>query len=140
MPSVDLTEKRILWFEDEVFTVELIAKILSSAGAEVVFAKTLSDGLKAVKNNVFDLIILDCMVPLGNGPCLQMDPRKAGVEVVQTLKDKSVSRSGETPVLVLSAVLDDSISLRLRELGVVAILSKPIGAQQLIKLIGKIIG
>lgn len=140
MPSVDLTEKRILWIEDEVSTVEQIAKILGSAGAEVVFAKILSDGLKAVKKNVFNLIILDCMLPLGNDLCLQMDPRKAGVEVVQTLKDKSVSSSGEIPVLVLSAVLDDSMSSRLRELGVVTILSKPIDAQQLIRLIGEIIG
>ena len=129
MTNNDLSKKRILWIEDESERLEGMAQVLRSAGAEVVFAKTLSDALKSVEKNIFDLIIIDCMMPIGNDCGIDAPPREAGVYFLKTLKDKNIIKA---PILVLSAIVDSILVSKFRALGVSSILQKPITQKQLV--------
>jgi CheY-like chemotaxis protein len=132
MSNINFTKKRILWIEDEAFQVWGYKSLLCSLGAEVLFAKTLSEALKLLRKNDVDLIILDCMLPLGNDFCADTDPHEAGIKFVQTLRDKDILKSKEIPILVLSAVLDDNMIFQFRQLGVAAIIHKPISWESLL--------
>lgn len=55
--------KKILCIEDEYFISELYARALRRAGYDVTTMLSGEDGLRAAKNNEYDLILLDLMIP-----------------------------------------------------------------------------
>ncbi len=59
--------KKILIIEDEYFISELYVRALKKAGYEVVLAIDGKDGLDKALTDVFDIILLDIMVPTMTG-------------------------------------------------------------------------
>jgi DNA-binding response OmpR family regulator len=55
--------KRILCIEDEYFISELYARALRRAGYDVTTMLSGEDGLRAARSNLFDIILLDLMIP-----------------------------------------------------------------------------
>lgn len=64
---MDPTAKKILLVEDEDFIRELYTRQLSKAGFAVKSAIDGQAGLEMLKNEVFDLLLLDIMLPGMNG-------------------------------------------------------------------------
>lgn len=56
-------KKRILHVDDEVDTLSVVKTVLNNEGYEVVSVNSGSRALNKIKLNVFDLIILDIMMP-----------------------------------------------------------------------------
>jgi two-component system copper resistance phosphate regulon response regulator CusR len=79
---------RILVVEDERKIAEVLASSLESEHYEVVVASTGEEGFYRANAELFDLVILDLMLPGRNG-----------LEILQTLRQRRV----ETPVLILTA-------------------------------------
>lgn len=55
--------KKILCIEDERFISELYARALRRAGYDVTTMLSGEDGLRAAQSNVYDIILLDLMIP-----------------------------------------------------------------------------
>lgn len=55
--------KKILCIEDEHFISELYARALRRAGYDVTTLLSGEDGLRASKSNLYDIILLDLMIP-----------------------------------------------------------------------------
>jgi DNA-binding response OmpR family regulator len=79
---------RILVVEDERKIAEILVSALQTEHYDVVVAATGEDGFFRATAEVFDLVVLDVMLP-----------GRSGLEILQALRQRRV----ETPVLILTA-------------------------------------
>jgi DNA-binding response OmpR family regulator len=79
---------RVLVVEDERKLAQVLASALQAEHYDVVVAPTGEDGFFRANAEVFDLVLLDLMLPGRNG-----------LEILQTLRQRHI----ETPVLILTA-------------------------------------
>jgi two-component system copper resistance phosphate regulon response regulator CusR len=87
---------RILIIEDDEKTADALATGLTQAGFSTATARTGEDGFFLVNAEVFDLVLLDWMLP-----------GRSGIEILRTLR----ARGTKTPVLLLTArdAVDDRV-------------------------------
>jgi two-component system copper resistance phosphate regulon response regulator CusR len=87
---------RVLVVEDERKLAEVLAAALRREHYDVVVAATGEDGFFRATAEVFDLLVLDVMLP-----------GRSGLEILRTLRERHV----ETPVLILTArdAVDDRV-------------------------------
>ena len=87
---------RLLVVEDDVKTARALAAGLERAGFSVATAHTGEDGFFLLNAELFDLVVLDWMLPA-----------RSGIEIFKTLR----SRGNKTPVLLLTArdAVDDRV-------------------------------
>lgn len=107
-----MAETRILLVEDERDLLELLKYNLDREGYDVATAETGEDGLKQVRNQPPDLILLDLMLPA-------MD----GLEVCRGLKARPDTAS--IPVVMLTAKGEEGDIVRGLELGADDYITKP---------------
>lgn len=107
---------RILLVEDEDRIASFIVKGLQAEGHVVERAANVASGQRLVMERTFDLVLLDLMLPDGNGS-----------EVLATIR----SRDADLPVVVLSALgeVEDKVSLLDR--GADDYLTKPFSMREL---------
>ena len=79
---------RILVVEDQRKIAQILASALQAEHYDVVVAPTGEDGFFRANAEVFDLVVLDLMLP-----------GRSGLEILQTLRQRHI----ETPVLILTA-------------------------------------
>src|SRR5262245_17706184 len=79
---------RVLVIEDERKLAQIVCSALEAEHYEVVVAATGEDGFFRANAELFDLVVLDLMLP-----------GRSGLEILQTLRQRHV----ETPVLILTA-------------------------------------
>ena len=79
---------RVLVVEDERKLAHVLSSALAAEHYEVVTAATGEDGFFRANAEVFDLVVLDLMLP-----------GRSGLEILQTLRQRRI----ETPVLILTA-------------------------------------
>lgn len=87
-PAMRQTNSRLLVVEDELKTLRSIEEGLKLEGWEVVTAETGRQAMHLIDVDSFDLVLLDWMVPEGDG-----------MDVIKHLRDQGRS----TPVLMLTA-------------------------------------
>jgi two-component system KDP operon response regulator KdpE len=108
--------QRILVCDDEPQILRALRVILRDAGYEVVTAATAEEALDAVAVRPPHAAILDLILPDGNG-----------IEVCRSIREWS-----EMPILVLSAVGEESEKVRALEAGADDYVTKPFGPPELI--------
>ena len=108
---------RILVVEDERKLAQILASALQADHYYVVVAPTGDDGFRRANSEVFDVVVLDLMLP-GRG----------GLEVLETLRQRHL----QTPVLILTA--RDGVEDRVRglDLGADDYLVKPFALAELL--------
>jgi DNA-binding response OmpR family regulator len=79
---------RVLIVEDERKLAQVLSSALQDEHYEVVVAATGEDGFYRANAELFDLVVLDLMLP-----------GRSGLEILQTLRERHI----ETPVLILTA-------------------------------------
>src|SRR5947208_15168605 len=79
---------RVLVVEDERKLAQVLTAALQAEHYDVVVAPTGEDGFFRANAEVFDLVVLDLMLP-----------GRSGLEILQTLRQRHI----ETPVLILTA-------------------------------------
>jgi two-component system copper resistance phosphate regulon response regulator CusR len=79
---------RVLVVEDERKLAQILASALEAEHYDVVVARTGDDGFFRCNAEVFDLVVLDLMLP-----------GRSGLEILQTLRQRHI----ETPVMILTA-------------------------------------
>ena len=108
--------KRILIVEDNNDVNSLLCETLEAEGYEIV---SLFDGFKAIrtiKNDKFDIIILDIMLPY-----------KSGDEILRELREFS-----DVPVIIISAKDTIVTKIDLLKLGADDYITKPFGTSELL--------
>lgn len=78
--------KTILCVEDDRFIGEMYVRSLEKAGYDVTWVVDGNDGLVAARNQQFDLIILDLMLPERRGDQILDALRSNGVDLVPNSK------------------------------------------------------
>jgi len=119
--------KRILCIEDEPEMIDLIRLILGRRGFEVLGAAGGTAGIKAVREQLPDLVLLDLMMP-------DMD----GWEVYQQMKADETTRN--IPVIVVTAKaqnIDKVLGLHIAKVD--DYISKPFSPQDLMNSVEKVI-
>ena len=80
------TAKSILIIEDDRFIGEMYVRSLKKAGYDVTWMVDGNDGLVAARNQTFDLIILDLMLPEQRGDQILDALRSDGTDLVPNSK------------------------------------------------------
>ncbi len=115
--------KKIVIIDDDIKLLSLLNEYLEKNGFKCSLFESPTEGLKYLKNNIADLIILDIMLP-------EID----GFEVC-----KRIRQTRETPIIMLTArgdVMDKVIGL---ELGADDYLAKPFEPRELLARINSIL-
>ncbi len=124
----DTGTKRILCVEDEPEMIDLIRLILGRRGFEVHGAAGGVEGIKKVREELPDLVLLDLMMP-------DMD----GWEVYQQMKADEATRS--IPVIVVTAKaqsIDKVLGLHIAKVD--DYIAKPFSPQELLNSVEKVFG
>ncbi|MDD2495689.1 MAG: response regulator transcription factor [Tissierellia bacterium] len=108
--------KRILIIEDDKSISELQKDYLEMSGYEVVCAFDGNSGFEYIKNESYDLIILDLMLP-----------EKNGFDILREISD-----SKQIPILIVSAKSDETFKIKGLNLGADDYITKPFGMGELV--------
>jgi len=111
-----MSRKRVLVIEDERPIAEPLAEALQREGFEVELAGTAAEGLDAFSAREPDIVLLDVMLPDGDGR-----------EVLRQIR-----RAGRTPVVMLSARGEEMDRVLGLELGADDYVTKPFSAAELV--------
>lgn len=101
--------KKVLVVDDEKFIVKGIRFSLEQEGMEVDCAYDGEEALEAIKNNEYDVVLLDVMIP-----------KMSGFEVCQNVREFS-----EVPIIMLTAKGDDMDKILGLEYGADDYITKP---------------
>jgi len=110
---------KILIVDDIPTNIQVLGSVLRKDGYEVAFTDNGQDAINMAKSNLYDLILLDIMMP-------NMD----GFEVCKTLKQFPGSK--DIPIIFLTAKTDSESLVKGFELGAVDYLTKPFKAAELL--------
>jgi len=118
--------KKILYIEDNKDTAEAVKIILNNAGCKTKTASCGKEGLKLVKKEKFDLILLDIMLP-----------DMSGWDIFAALSKKGV----KSKFAFLSAIPVSSERMEeLKKAGISDYITKPFTKIDLIEKVKKMIG
>lgn len=116
---------RIVIIDDSWLARRGIMGMLQNEGHEIIEADDGANGVRAVIETTPDCAVLDLLMP-------DMD----GVGVLKQLKEKNST----TPVIVMTADIQESVKKQIMDLGAFAFLNKPPKVEELIKVINDAIG
>ena len=88
-PAPKTAAIKILCIEDEHFIAELYARALTNAGYDITVIVDGVEGLKAAQSNLYDIILLDLMIP-----------NMTGSEVLQRLRDPAQTPSLKAKIII----------------------------------------
>jgi two-component system sensor histidine kinase RpfC len=119
-PAIDRDHAwRVLVAEDSDMNRQVFKGILEYMGLDVNFANTGIDALKRLKEEIFDLLIVD----------IQM-PGMSGFEVISRCKSLFSGKS-RIPIVVVTGDVTKEVQDECNELGVDRFLSKPVESERL---------
>jgi two-component system KDP operon response regulator KdpE len=111
-----MNRTHILIVDDDTEIVEYLRETLQQEGWDTEAASTGYEALTAIRNNSYDLVILDLLLP-------GID----GFEVCGKVREFST-----VPIMALSGLTSESDKVRCLELGADEYVNKPVGAMELI--------
>jgi DNA-binding response OmpR family regulator len=123
---MDSEKKKILIVEDDADVARLLSARLKSAGYEALIAVDAIQGVQFSHRQKPDLIILDLMLPAGDG-----------LSVVENLRLSAYS--SRIPIIVLTGIKDEDYKNKAMEKGVSAYFQKPYNADELLSAIKDIL-
>lgn len=107
---------KILLVEDEDNIRSLVTTMLESANYQVIIAETCSNAVAMFTSHVPDLVILDLGLP-----------DRDGMSFLKTIRENSA-----TPVIILSARLDEKDKVAALDMGANDYITKPFGSAELL--------
>ncbi|KKP92597.1 MAG: Response regulator receiver protein [Parcubacteria group bacterium GW2011_GWA1_36_12] len=118
--------KKVLIVEDDEVFAKILSDDLSKAGFSVTRTVDAMQGQQAVSSLKPDLIVLDLMLPAGNG-----------VELLKNLR-VSVQTQG-IPIIIATSYKDEEVKKEVEAVGVQGYFHKPFQSSDLIKEINRIL-
>lgn len=118
-----MSTTKIIVIDDDTAVTDLLAVILRTHGFDVRVTNNSTDGMNLIRDEKFDLVILDLMMP-------EMD----GWELC-----KEVRSFSQVPIIVLSALNDPSMVASVLDAGADDYLTKPTPSRILVAHINRLI-
>lgn len=118
-------DKKILIVDDSVVARMAIKKIISKKFTSISEASSGSEAIELLKNEKFDCLLVDYLMPGING-----------ITTIKIIREMGLT----TPIIVISANQQKTILDKFFELGVVAVLKKQVSEAELLNAIDKAIG
>ena len=121
-------KKRILFVDDEDWSVEPYFEKLRDHNVEVDLALNGDEAYDLLQKDIYDLLVLDIMLPPGKKIGEDVQPRKAGAILLYRIRQKEIpdmKTAANVPVVILTAVTDQKLSEEVRQLKVSAVFQKP---------------
>lgn len=114
---------KILVVEDNKFLLQVMKRTLKHLGYTVDLAANGSEAVKKCSSNDYDLILMDCQMPIMNG-----------YEATAAIR-KSENGKKHTPIVAMTASIQKSVRDKCFECGMDDFLSKPVTIEQLQKVL-----
>jgi len=108
---------RILYVEDEKYLADAVIHMLKKADIAVDWADDGEKGLDMSVNPIYDVIVLDIMLP-----------KLSGLDILKAIRDRGI----KTPVIMLSALSEVEDKVKGLTMGADDYLSKPFKTSELI--------
>lgn len=108
---------RILYVEDEKLLADAVTHLLKKSNINVDWAEDGEEGLRLAKKPVYDVIVLDIMLP-----------KMSGLEILEIIRKQGI----KTPVIMLSALSEVEDKVKGLEIGADDYLAKPFKTKELI--------
>lgn len=121
---ISLDGVRVLVVDDEPDVLELVAKVLADAGAQIGTAGSAHDALSLMRQQTFDLLILDIAMPDIDGYTLMRD-----------IRSHDVAHGGNVPAIALTACAHSEERARAFSAGFQCHLAKPIEPPELVRAV-----
>jgi CheY-like chemotaxis protein len=118
-------DKKILIVDDSVVARMAIKKIILKKFTSISEASSGSEAIELLKNEKFDCLLVDYLMPGING-----------ITTIKIIREMGLT----TPIIVISANQQKTILDKFFELGVVAVLKKQVSEAELLNAIDKAIG
>jgi signal transduction histidine kinase/BarA-like signal transduction histidine kinase len=112
----------ILLVEDNMVSRRIVQRMLQKVGCKVTVAGDGEEALKRAAETTFDIILMDCQMPVMDGITATKELRK---------------RKHRTPVIALTADAQEDSRIRCMEAGMNDYLPKPVGKESLCRVIDK---
>lgn len=116
-------KSRILMVEDEVSVLAANKRMLARRGYEVIEAASAKEAFKHIENEQFDLVILDVMLPDGNG-----------FDICKKLREHS-----EVPILFLTGKTDIADKVEGLTIGGDYYLTKPFQFEEMLAVVKRLL-
>ena len=113
---------RLLVIDDNKDITDVIKVYCDSKNIDCQIANNAADGLAAISNNKFDLILLDVAMP-----------EYSGLELAKNLKNKKML--DDLNIVTFTASSDPKLFEELENIGIRKILKKPFGIEEFEELI-----
>ena len=131
----------ILFVEDEEYRNEKLIRYLRAQGVEVTVASTLADAATAAGQGAYGCVLLDIMLPLGEGENNVIEALTAGVEFLRRLRGGIIPKAeADLPVIVLTGRPEAAVEEEVQALGVHAFLNKPESMKVVLRTIRSALG
>lgn len=108
---------RVLYVEDEQFLAEAVKHNLGKENIDCDLALNGEDGLNMALDKIYDVVILDVMLP-----------KLSGIDILRRMRERKIS----TPVIMLSALSEVDDKVRGLESGADDYLAKPFKTAELV--------
>lgn len=115
--------KKILIVDDEFDIVDVLGDLLTAEGYQVVTAANGREGLLRLQDASVDLVLLDCMMPIVDGP-----------EMLRLMRDNE--SMVDIPVIMMSAA---EMRQQVQALGCSAFLKKPFDLNSLLSTVARLV-
>lgn len=115
----------ILVAEDDVVAQMVVKKIIEQAGYTLDLASNGQEAVKALESSHYDLVLMDCLMPVMNG-----------FEASQTIRNaESPEINSKIPIIAMTGLTAEDDKQRCIDSGMFEVISKPFGAEALIPVI-----
>jgi CheY-like chemotaxis protein len=119
-------QPRLLFVEDEQYLNEKLLRYIAAHGITVVPATTISDAVGQLAEGGFSAVLLDVMLPVGEGLTNGLTPLTGGIELLRRLRQGEIAGADvRLPVVCLTGRTEAAVEQQIKTLGVNAFLNKP---------------
>ncbi len=105
---------KILMVDDDVEITKAVEAIITTTGHDFQFTNDPRDGLKLIREDNHDMVILDLSMP-----------EFSGIDIIENLAEDGTIKKTKIVVMTASSAVDDDLK-GLVDLGVHSILRKPV--------------
>lgn len=116
---------RVLYAEDNVTSAQVMSALLGLQGVHAEIAINGADAVTLWEEGAFDLVLMDLRMPVLDG-----------IEATRRIRAREAATAApRTPVIGISARVDETVRGRCREAGMDEVLAKPVRLEQLRALV-----
>ncbi|MGR6871325.1 ATP-binding protein [Pseudomonas sp. HK3] len=124
----DSHKGRILLVEDNLINQEVAKELLSDFGLDIVIAENGNEAIDQLRNQVFDLVFMDCQMPI-------MDGYAATLAIRDGAADHGNNMNRKIPIVAMTANAIDGDKEKCLACGMNEYLSKPIEHVELSRIL-----